>query len=212
MTLFSGMKESEIKAILGCLTVQIKEYEKGSTIFQVGDPISEIGIVATGSVHIIREDYCGNRDLMARVGEGEVFGETYACIPHTTIPIYVIAAERAEILFLKVQKILITCSSSCEFHNRLVRNMLTVLAEKNLEMTNKIDIVTKRTTRSKLMTYLSKQAEQNHMSEFQIPLTRQQLADYLGVDRSAMTVELQKMEQDGWIEFTKNRFRLNEVN
>ncbi len=203
------MNEREIEAILKCLTVQIKEYEKGSVIFQAGEIVSEIGIVINGSVHIIREDYWGNRDLIARVGENEVFGETYACIPQLEIPIYVIAAQKTEVLFLNLKKVLRTCSSSCEFHNYLIQNMLMVLAEKNLQMTNKIDIVTKRTTRSKLMTYLSKQAEQNHASEFIIPLTRQQLADYLGVDRSAMTVELQKLQKDGFVEFNKNKFQLN---
>ena len=206
--LFSGMKEEEIRAILGCLSKQVKEYEKGSTIFGAGDAISELGIVISGSVHIIREDYWGNRDLMARIGEYEIFGETYACIPAAVIPIYVIAAQKTEILFLKVKKILTTCSSACQFHNRLIQNMLVVLAEKNLQMTNKIDIVTKRTTRSKLMTYLSNQAEQNHCSKVVIPLSRQQLADYLGVDRSAMTVELKKMQEEGLIQFEKNRFRL----
>lgn len=206
--LFSGMKEEEIRAILGCLSVQVKEYEKGSTIFCPGDAISELGMVIRGSVHVIREDYWGNRDLMARIGEYEVFGETYACIPKAVLPIYAIAAQKTEILLLKVKKILTTCSSACQFHNRLIQNMLAVLAEKNLQMTNKIDVVTKRTTRSKLMTYLSKQAEQNQSSKFIVPLSRQQLADYLGVDRSAMTVELKKMQKEGLIQFEKNQFQL----
>ena len=127
--LFSGMKEEEIRMVLGCLTKRVKRYEKGSTIFQVGDEISELGIVMGGSVHIIREDYWGNRDLMARIGEYEIFGETYACTPTSVIPVYVIAAQKTEVLFLKVKKILTTCSSACQFHNRLIQNMLAVLAE-----------------------------------------------------------------------------------
>ena len=206
--LFSGMKEEEIRIVLGCLSKRVKRYEKGSIIFQVGDEISELGIVMGGSVHIIREDYWGNRDLIARIGEYEIFGETYACTPASVIPVYVIAAQKTEVLFLKVKKILTTCSSACQFHNRLIQNMLAVLAEKNLQMTNKIDVVTKTTTRSKLMTYLSKHAEQNHCSEFSIPLTRQQLPDYLGVDRSAMRVELKRMQQEGLVQFGKNQFHL----
>lgn len=206
--LFSGMKEQEIEAVLNCLSVQIKDYEKGCTIFHSGDPISEVGVVLKGSVHIIKEDYWGNRDLIAWVEENDVFGETYACIPSAVIPIDVIAAEKVEVLFLKVKRVITTCSASCKFHNQLIQNMLIVLAEKNLQITNKVDIVTKRTTRSKLMTYLSKLAGQMQNSTFIVPLNRQQLADYLGVDRSAMTVELHKLQKEGLIRFKKNQFEL----
>lgn len=208
IALMQGLNEQEISLILNCLQAKIKKYEKGETIFQEGEKIEEIGIIFSGTVTVQRNDYWGNRSIVALLGEMDVFGETFACLNQAS-DVQVIAEESSEILFLQVNRVLTTCSSSCQFHNRLIRNLLGICAKKNYQMNVKVDILSQKTTREKLLTFLSRQAIYLGKQQFEIPFNRQQLADYLSVDRSAMTVELGKLKKEGIIEFQKNVFTLN---
>ena len=142
------------------------------------------------------------------LGAGEVFGESYACLPEEAIPIRAVAAEPAEVLLLEVRRVLTTCPSACAFHARLIRNLLEVLAVKNLTMNEKLIHLTQRTTRDKLLSYLSACSARAGEPEFEIPYNRQQLADYLSVDRSAMSAELSRLRAQGILVCKKNRFRL----
>ena len=204
--LFRGITEDELTAMLDCLSGSIRQYKKDASIFRGGDRISQIGLILKGNVHIVRESYWGKESLLARLGPGDLFGETYACVPQATFDGTALAAADTEILFLDLKRVLTTCSSACRFHTKLIQNLLGVLAEKNLHFSRKIDCLTPHTIRAKLLEYFSQQMRLQSSKKFTIPFNRQQLADYLSVDRSSMTVELYKMKDEGLIDFDKNNF------
>ena len=167
-----------------------------------------MGIVLSGKVHIVREDYYGNRNIVAIVSTGEMFGEVFACAGTDLMPVSVFAEEISEIMFIDLRSITTTCGQGCEFHGVIIRNLLRIVSEKNLILNRKIDFLSKRSTREKLLSYLSAQAKRTGSAEFSIPFNRQELADFLCVDRSAMSAELSKMSRDGLIRYEKSRFRL----
>ena len=205
--LFSAMSASEIKSILGCLSAKRRQYQKGSIVFYSGDVIREIGIILSGSLHLISEDFLGNSSLISRIAENDVFGEVFAGL---SLPLSfdVVAAQDCDILFLDINRVLTSCSSSCRFHQRLIKNLMELIAQKNLELSKKVEILSQRTIRKKLLKYLSSQKLSHGSGSFDIPFNRQQLADYLSVDRSSMTVELCKMRDEGLLRFNKNHFEL----
>lgn len=206
--LFKGIAPDELSSVLRCLKAETKYYQKGRFIFQNGENISSVGLVLSGSVHLEKEDYWGNKSLLMSVAPLEMFGEAYACTPDALLPINVIAAQASEILFMDIHRILTTCSSSCGFHKRLIENLVSAIAEKNILLSRKIDFVTQRSTKDKLLAYLSYQAQLAGASEFDIPFNQQQLADFLSVERSAMAVQLGRLKKDGIIEYKKKHFKL----
>ena len=210
--LFSGIASSELEPMLQCLSPVINEYEKNAFILRFGEDISSIGIVLAGSVHIIKEDFWGNRNIVMKVSVGQLFAETFACVQGEVLSVNVVAAEPTTVIFLDVRRIMSTCSSACEFHSRLIRNLLTVVAQKNLMLNNKLSHMAQRSTREKLLSYLSAESLKQGSSSFEIPFNRQQLADYLSVDRSAMSNELCKLRDEGILKFDKNSFELFETN
>lgn len=206
--LFSGIDEKEIALMLNCLNATIKEYNKDDFVFRVGEKITDVGLVLFGTVHIINEDYWGNRVIISQIKEGNLFGESYACSNSPAKTISAVAVEDTKIMFLDVKRIITTCSSGCVFHTRLIKNLITVLSEKNLLLTSKIDHTSKRSTREKLLSYLSEQSKIANSSSFSIPFDRQQLADFLCVDRSAMSSELSKMKKEGILNYNKCNIEL----
>lgn len=206
--LFGGIPEEDLDPMLSCLSARERSFRREEIIFPEGEPITHIGLVLTGTVHIVKEDYWGRRTLMASIGPGECFGEAYACSSGTPFSFTAVAAQDTSILFLDVNRILTTCSSACRFHARLIRNLLVVLADSNLRLAKKIESTAPRTIREKLLSYFSSQARAAHSASFTIPFTRQQLADYLSADRSAMTVELYKLKDEGIIWFERRSFRI----
>ena len=159
-------------------------------------------------VRLETEDSRGNRSILASFGPGQSFAEVYACEPDLAFDINVVAAEDATVLFLDIGRVTTMCPSSCAFHARLIRNLLGIVAKRTHALTRKIEHTTKRTTRAKLLSYLSDQAEAAHASRFVIPFDRQELADYLSVDRSAMCAELSRMKRDGLIDYNRNQFEI----
>lgn len=206
--LFHGMGDNEILMMLNCLSSKVETFDKGDYIFYVGDSINSMGMVLTGTIHIVEEDYLGNRNLLGSVTNSQLFGEDYACDPTMKLSVSIYAAEKTQVLTMNVQKVTTVCTTACKFHTRLIQNLLAVLAKKVEELTKKIKHNSKRTTREKLLSYLSEQAEIAKNNRFSIPFNRQELADYLSVDRSAMSNELCKMRDEGIIEFNKNKFNL----
>ena len=196
--LFNGIQEDEIKHLISCLNGRKKTYTKGEVIYRAGDKVHEIGLVLSGSVNIIVNFYWGGSHIFGHVEKGEIFAENYAAIPSKELICDVIASEDTEVMFLDLSKLLSTCQSCCSFHHRLIHNMLRISAPKGL--------------RDRLLSYLSEQVIIHGSTHFTIPFDRQQLADYLGVDRSAMSNELSKMQKDGLISYKKNKFVLNEMN
>ncbi len=206
--LFRGMTPQEIETLLNCLTPSVKTFQRGSIIYHAGDIISTIGIVLSGSVSIENDDVWGNKSILDHIGPRQAFAETYACTPGIPLLITAAAIETSEILFLNVGHVLHVCSNACGFHNKLIQNLLFIASQKNLQLSWRIFHTSSKSIRGRLLSYLSFQASQQGTLSFEIPFNRQQLADYLSVDRSAMSNELSKMQKDGLIEFHRNHFSL----
>ena len=206
--LFQGIREHEIEAMLTCLSAEERTYGKDAYIYRAGDVTGRLGVVMEGAVNIIKDDVWGNRKIIENIGGGHIFGETYACLKGEPLMVDVQASERSRILFMDVNRILTTCSSSCDFHNRLIRSLMYVLAGKNLMLTKKMDIITPKSLRERVMVYLSQESVKQGCRTVTVPFNRQQMADYLSVDRSALSAELSRMQRDGVISYEKNRFTI----
>ena len=206
--LFSGIVEEEISAMLNCLQARICTYKKGEYVLRQGEYSDNLMVLAEGKLHIQRDDYWGNRSIINMVSMGEMFGEAYAAPESGAIMNDVLAVEDSTVILFNVKRIITVCPSACRFHSAVVQNLFYAISEKNRKRVQKITFMTKRTTREKLIAYLSEEARRQNSSEFSIPFNRQQLADYLSVDRSAMSNELCKMRDEGMIAFEKNRFVL----
>lgn len=208
--LFRGTTEEEARAMLGCLGAFTRQYEKGETICRAGEATQNMGLVLRGSVNIESDDVWGNRSILGQAGPGELFAEAYAGIPGEALLVNVVAAGRCEVLFLDAARLLTTCASSCAHHSRLIRNLLQITAQKNLALSRRILHTSAKTIRGRLLSYLSEQAKKAGSYRFTIPFNRQQLADYLSVDRSALSNELSKMQSDGLLTYEKNTFVLRQ--
>ncbi len=206
--LFQGLSEEDINSLLGCLGAVRREYGRGETILSEGKVTESLGIVLSGRAIISRSDIWGNNSVLGSADPGEVFAEVYACIPGEPLRISVTAAEDTTVLFLNVGRVLSTCSNACPFHTKLVGNLLTVCAHKSLSLSQRILHTSSKSIRGRLMSFFSECVRSSGSCEFRIPYNRQQLADYLGVDRSALSGELSKMRKEGLLEYEKNWFHL----
>lgn len=204
--LFRGISPEGIRTMMGCLRGVTKTYARGSTIHHAGEYIHTMGLVLSGSVCVENDDVWGNKSILDRIGAGHIFAENYACLPGEPLMVNIVAAEDAEILFMNTDCMLTVCSHACGFHNKLIRNMLTISAQKTLNLSRRILHTSSKTIRGRLLSYLSYQAAQQGSREFDIPFNRQQLADYLSVDRSAMSNELGKMQKESLIKSDRNHF------
>lgn len=209
--IFRGINPQETEAMLSCLQGYTKKYKKGEYVYRAGSHVQAMGLILSGSVNIEQNDVWGNQNIFANIGKGQVFAETYACMPTELMMVDVITSEKSEILFLNTEKILNLCPSNCTFHSHLIQNLLSVMASKNLKLTHKINHITSKSIRGRLLSYLSYQAIEQGTYDFEIPFNRQQLADYLCVDRSAMSNELSKMQKEGLLTYQKNQFHLQEI-
>ena len=209
--LFRGISESEIEELLLCLGAHERSFQKGDTIFRAGSPVDEFGLVLSGSVNIVVNLYWGNSIIFGHMGKGEVFAENYAAVPGKELLCDVVACEDTQVLFLKMQSVMTTCRMGCAYHNRIIQNMLRISAQNNLNMSSRMMHTASKSLRERLLSYLSEQALERGSAHFTIPFNRQQLADYLAVNRSAMSNELSKMQEEGLITYRKNEFILNET-
>ena len=206
--LFSGISEQELTAMLSCLEARQEELPKDTFLLRAGDRVESIGLVLSGSVLVIQEDIWGNRNIVSKVGPGQIYAAAYACAPGSILNVSVVAETAVTVLYVNVMRILQVCPSACAHHSRIIRNLLGELAGKNLRLSEKLTHMGQRTTREKLMSYLSAEAQRLGRYEFDIPFSRQQLADYLAVERSGLSLELGKMQKEGLLEFQKNHFVL----
>ncbi len=207
--LFQGISPEEVQGMMGCLGFYEKRYPKDTVIFHAGDTVTELGLVMAGSVNIIVNTYWGTTSILGHVGKGEIFGEAYAAIPGKELLCEVVTCEECRVLFLPMSKALTQCGNGCGFHNRLIHNLIRISAGKNLNLSNRMMHITPRTIRERLLSYLSEEMMAQGNVHFAIPFTRQQLADYLCVDRSALSNELSKMQKEGLLTFCKNEFALS---
>ncbi len=206
--LFSGVSNSEISAMLGCLQARLCTFKKGEYVFREGEHIDKITMLVEGKLLIQRDDYWGNRSIVNVLRIGEMFGEAYVAPESGSLLNDVIAEDDSTVIFFDVRRILTVCPTACQFHSRVVQNLFFAISEKNRKLVQKIGHMSKRSTRAKLLSYLSEEAKRHNSSHFTIPFTRQQLADFLCVDRSAMSNELCKMRDEGLLLFDKNEFTL----
>ena len=205
--LFSGIEEKELEKLFGCLEARKQTYRKEEYILREGEQTKALGLVLSGSVLIVQEDVWGGRNVLSVLGTGQCFAEVFACVPGSVLNVNVEAKEDTTILFLNVGRILSICPDGCSFHAQLIQNLLIDMAQKNRKLSEKITHMAKRSTREKLLSYLSEQAVKNKSAEFTIPYNRQQLADYLGVDRSGLSVQLCRLRDEGLLTFHKNKIR-----
>lgn len=206
--LFEGIEAQDMDAMLACLGGKVLKVRKNQIILAEGEKAEFVGIVLEGSVQIVKEDYFGNRSIVTQVDAGELFGESFACANVAALPVSVVAARDSSVMLIDCHRITVSCSNACSFHSRMIFNLLKVVATKNLMFNQKIEVTSKRTTRQKLMTYLLQQAKRAGNNAFTIPYDRQALADYLEVERSAMSAEIGKLRKEGVLESEKNYFRL----
>ena len=207
--LFSGISEQELTAMLTCLDARKERFPKDAFLMRVGDAAESIGLVLSGSVLVIQEDIWGNRNILSKAGPGQTFAAAYACAPGSVLNVSVVAETPVTALYINVKRILNVCPSACAHHSRIIRNLLSDLAGKNLLLNEKLTHIAQRTTRAKLMSYLSAEAQRRGAAEFDIPFSRQQLADFLAVERSGLSLELGKMKKEGLLDYHKEHFVLN---
>lgn len=208
--LFSGVSEQELAAMLTCLDPQLKQFAKDEFLLRVGEKTDTIGLVLTGSALIVQEDIWGNRNILSKAMPGQSFAAAFACAPDIRLNISVVAETSMIAMFLNVKRILQVCPSACAHHSRIIQNLLSELAEKNLRCNEKLIHTGQRTTRAKLMSYFSAEAQRAGSYSFTVPFSRQQLADYLGVERSGLSAELSKLKNDGVLDYCKNHIILND--
>lgn len=206
--LFDEIEDENLTSLLGCLGAAVRSFEKKETVIAEGDPARYIGIVLSGSVQIVSIDFFGNRNILSAVEPSELFAESFACAQTEAIPINVIAADTCEIMLIDCRRILHTCSNTCEFHRQLIFNLLKIMATKNIMFHQKIEISSKRSTREKLTTYLMFQAKKEGSNSFDIPFNRQELADYLEVDRSGLSAQISQLRREGVLKSQRNHFEL----
>jgi len=206
--LFNGINPEDRKAVLSCTGYHIGTFRKGDIVAFEEENIKHIGILLSGAVDMVKEDLWGNKTMLVRIYKDNLFGETFACGEDNLSVVTFVVSEDAEIIFIPFDRVMHSCTMACKFHHQLIENMVRVIANKNRDLMRKVEVVSKRTIREKLLCYLSLQAQFQESRYFEIPFGRVELAEYLCVDRSALTRELVKMKEDGLIDYDRNCFRI----
>ena len=206
--LFDGIAMEDLSAMMGCIGGHVLTVSKGQSVFREEDPATHVGLVLSGAVQMVREDYYGNRSIVAHIGPAELFGESYACAGLSSLPISVVADEDSKVLLMDCRRITVSCSNACAFHSRIIFNLLKLVAMKNIVFDQKIQVTSQRSTREKLMAYLLNQAKLQGSSSFTIPYDRQELADYLEVERSGLSAEISKLRREGVLDSRRNHFTI----
>lgn len=206
--LFNNFNLNDLESILNCLSAKVNYYKKKDMIIQQGDRVQFVGIVLSGGIQIIKEDIEGNINILFHLGINDIFAEAFAYADIYECPITVQATENCEIMFIDCKRIIKTCNNACVFHWNLIKNMLSMIARKNIMLNQKMEILSKRTTREKLLAFFNTQVQMNHSKKFSIPYNREGLAFYLCVDRSALSRELSNMQDEGLLKFNKNEFEI----
>ena len=205
--LFHGLRRAQIREMLPCLSARQARFRRGQFLLRAGDQAAWAGIILSGEAEVLQEDFWGNRNLLAAVGPGGLFAEAFACAQAVS-PVSVLCKTDGSVLYLDVRAVFSPCEKACAQHRALCQNLIRVLAEKNMQLNEKAGFLSQRTTREKLLAYLSAQARRAGSASFCIPFDRQQLADFLSVNRSAMSAELSRMQHEGLLRTDRSRFTL----
>lgn len=208
MPIFNGIKKEDLPIMLQCIGSHQRSYAKNQIVFLESQEIRTIGVILSGTIHMTKEDADGNKTLLICMKAGEIFGETFACGSSIDTRVNFVTATPCRLMFLPFYKVIRSCTTSCTFHHLLIENLVRLLSDKNQQLISKIEVVSKKTLRDKILCYLEAQAKCAGSRHFTIPLGRLELADYLCADRSALTRELSSMRADGLIDYEKNSFTL----
>ena len=206
--LFDDIKTEDIFGLIKCMGIHSKMYEKDEPVVLEGSPADFVGIVTSGKVQIVKEDLEGTVTIISEVVPGEMFGEVFACANTKEMPVSVFAAEKSTVMLLNFNRLLTTCSNACPFHSKVIQNLLQIVSQKALTLNKRIEIMSKRSIRDKLLSYLTMEYDRSKKTQFAIPFNRQQLADYLCVERSALSAEMSRMKKEGIMDYKKNEFWL----
>lgn len=206
--LFINMPDPDIRRLFHCFQIKEKTFQKNEYIIQAGMPITDILLIEEGLAHIVEDDYWGNRTLIDCINSHNVFGIGYAYSPFSVYPVSLVAKKKTKILFIDATKVFTPCGKHCLHHQQLIQNAVAILANKNVGLIDKITHLSRRSTKDKILSFLSFYSKKVDSPDFYIPFDRQELADYLSVDRSALSKELGKLKQEGIIDFEKNHFIL----
>ena len=205
---FDGIGIESLSALFACLGVKRRRLEKGDALMRTGERADRIGILLSGSLSVSTYDLDGRRTIIKRIGPGEIVAAAQALSGADAMSVDVEADGDCDVLLVKTDRILSPCENACAFHSRLVRNIMRTLAVKTLELNRKIEILSHRSTQDRLMSYLRAVAQQKGTAEFDVPFDRQQLADYLCVERSALSAEISRLSKLGLITSRKSHFTL----
>ena len=206
--LFAGIAPHDIETLLMCLDIRQSEYQKGETVLWEGDIINDIGIVLRGHGRSVKNDISGRTVIVSHLEEGSFIGVLLAASKERKSPVSVEALDHLCVLFISFASIVKRCEKVCPRHDRLIFNILDGIAEKALVLHDRNDCLIKPTVREKILTFLTKAAKEYKSKTFSIPLDRKTMAEYLNVERSALSRELSQMRRDGIIDFYKNSFRI----
>lgn len=208
--LFNNISDTDIISFLSCNNAKIRKYRKEEIIFLNGEETTSIGIVLEGSCHIIKEDFWGNKHIIGLLNEGEIFGEVFA-LQKKPLEISVQTKTPSKVLLLNISNLLTICQTNCSFHAEIIKNLVKILASKTYKMNQKLEHITKKNMKDKILSYLSSIATREKSQTFEIPFNRIELAEFLGVERTALSKELSKLQKEGYITFKKNHFTLHEL-
>ena len=206
--LFFDIADDELNRMLHCLGAKVESFDKKQTIFSEGSPAKYIGILLSGKVHTVQLDYYGNRSILSEISAPQEFAEAFACAEVSSLPVSIVADEPCQVMLVECAHILHTCQNNCSFHRSLIFNLMKDLADKTITFHQRIEVTSKRTTREKLLTYLTIQSKKAGRRSFDIPFDRQELADYLEVERSGLSAEISKLRKEGILKSEKNHFVL----
>lgn len=206
--LFEKIRREDLIPMLTCLKCYTRTFRRGEFLFPYGEPLTCLGLVLSGSVHMIEEDVWGNKTILNVIKANGLFGESYVCGSNPAVHALFIAVENSTVLFLPFGRVIHACNMLCGFHHRLIENMVRLIADKNMQMMEKVEVLSQKSLREKILTYLSLQRAHSGTDYFEIPLSRTELAEYLCANRSALTRELAEMKKDGLLDFEKRTFRL----
>ena len=206
--LFQGLEREEISEVLQKFHALIKHFPKSDYIYLAGDCVENLCVVLEGTVQMIKEDIWGEKSIIANLGAGSVFAENFlGKLGDRSVVSYFVASD-SEILMLPLGRALYDVSAPSKASQRLMCNIVSVLADNNTRLIEKTEILCKKTLRSKILAYLEQEARNNDCRQITIPFNRTDLANYLDADRSALTRELARMREEGLIDYNKNTFTI----
>lgn len=208
LPLFQNISEQNLRSMLQCLTYSMQSYKKGETISISDAPVKTIGIVLQGCVHMVKEDIWGDKTILSFIHKGGIFGESFACGNSFISTVSFLSAQATTILYLPFHRVMHQCSNSCLFHHMLIENMVKMIADKNISLMKKAEIVSQKTLRKRILTFLHIESSLQQSSTITLSMGRVEMAEYLSTDRSALTRELNNMQEEGIIKFQKNTFTL----